>query len=462
VTDLTDAGADVRAQPGRAAQPGRRVLRAWGRLLYGWVHRRRENRPEQQPSSNISAHYDLGNDVLRAHARPDHDVLLRVLRGHRRPRSRRRSAKLEMHLSEAPSLKPERSRGRDRHGLGRLRRVRGASATAAGSPRRRSPGQQHAFAVARIRSAPGSRTGWTVLCEDYRDLSEGSYDKLVSIEMIEAVGHQYFDVYFEGINRLLRAGRAGAGAGHPHRGAELRGRPGFRGLHQALHLPGGLPAVRGRSSPSSVAAARRICGSAHLEDIGAALRHARCALWRERVDACSERILGAGLRAALPAAVGLLPRPTAKGGFRERSIGTVQLLLSRPRSSVEHLAAAPFGARRRGHHAAAFRCRGRRHEHVGIIELCERGLDPRSPSRASASAGSTRERAAGTRGRRRGAGPGRSAAAGVPRGAGSAARWHPTGSRRGPSTTRCPRPSSSSVLGPRLKYSCCWYDGPVR
>jgi len=32
----------------------------------------------------------------------------------------------------------------------------------------------------------------TVLLSDYRDL-EGSYSKLVSIEMIEAVGWQYFD-----------------------------------------------------------------------------------------------------------------------------------------------------------------------------------------------------------------------------------------------------------------------------
>jgi cyclopropane-fatty-acyl-phospholipid synthase len=39
--------------------------------------------------------------------------------------------------------------------------------------------------------------------EDYRDL-EGSYDKLVSIEMIEAVGRQYLDTYFQQCSRLLR------------------------------------------------------------------------------------------------------------------------------------------------------------------------------------------------------------------------------------------------------------------
>ena len=43
----------------------------------------------------------------------------------------------------------------------------------------------------------------TVLCEDYRAL-KGSYDKLVSIEMIEAVGHQYFDTYFRVCSERLK------------------------------------------------------------------------------------------------------------------------------------------------------------------------------------------------------------------------------------------------------------------
>ena len=43
----------------------------------------------------------------------------------------------------------------------------------------------------------------TLLLEDYRDL-RGSYDKLVSIEMIEAVGHQYLDTYFAKCSDLLK------------------------------------------------------------------------------------------------------------------------------------------------------------------------------------------------------------------------------------------------------------------
>ena len=43
----------------------------------------------------------------------------------------------------------------------------------------------------------------TLLCEDYRNLS-GEYDKLVSIEMIEAVGHEFYKNYFECCTNLLK------------------------------------------------------------------------------------------------------------------------------------------------------------------------------------------------------------------------------------------------------------------
>jgi cyclopropane-fatty-acyl-phospholipid synthase len=43
----------------------------------------------------------------------------------------------------------------------------------------------------------------TVLLEDYRKL-EGKFDKLVSIEMIEAVGHEFYESYFRCLNKLLK------------------------------------------------------------------------------------------------------------------------------------------------------------------------------------------------------------------------------------------------------------------
>lgn len=43
----------------------------------------------------------------------------------------------------------------------------------------------------------------TVLKKDYRDLT-GSYDKIVSIEMVEAVGHQFYKTFFSRCSQLLR------------------------------------------------------------------------------------------------------------------------------------------------------------------------------------------------------------------------------------------------------------------
>ncbi|MDY6837002.1 MAG: cyclopropane-fatty-acyl-phospholipid synthase family protein [Thermodesulfobacteriota bacterium] len=43
----------------------------------------------------------------------------------------------------------------------------------------------------------------TLLLKDYRDL-EGLYDKVVSIEMIEAVGHQFLETFFQCCSRLLK------------------------------------------------------------------------------------------------------------------------------------------------------------------------------------------------------------------------------------------------------------------
>jgi cyclopropane-fatty-acyl-phospholipid synthase len=60
---------------------------------------------------------------------------------------------------------------------------------------------QHDLALERIRSAGvGDRV--QVLFKDYRDL-KGRFDKLVSIEMIEAVGHHYLETFFRSCSNLL-------------------------------------------------------------------------------------------------------------------------------------------------------------------------------------------------------------------------------------------------------------------
>ncbi|MFL0811578.1 MAG: cyclopropane-fatty-acyl-phospholipid synthase family protein [Agarilytica sp.] len=63
--------------------------------------------------------------------------------------------------------------------------------------------RQFDMAVARVKAAR-LEGKVTVLLRDYRDLN-GEYDKLVSIEMVEAVGHQFYSDFFARCSRLLKS-----------------------------------------------------------------------------------------------------------------------------------------------------------------------------------------------------------------------------------------------------------------
>ncbi len=62
--------------------------------------------------------------------------------------------------------------------------------------------EQHDWTAEKIRAA-GLADRITLLMDDYRDL-RGQFDKMVSVEMIEAVGHQYLDAYVAQCSRLLK------------------------------------------------------------------------------------------------------------------------------------------------------------------------------------------------------------------------------------------------------------------
>jgi len=64
--------------------------------------------------------------------------------------------------------------------------------------------EQHAYAEQKIKER-GLEDKITLLKEDYRNLT-GTYDKLVSIEMIEAVGKQFLPSYIKVCESLLKSG----------------------------------------------------------------------------------------------------------------------------------------------------------------------------------------------------------------------------------------------------------------
>ena len=62
--------------------------------------------------------------------------------------------------------------------------------------------EQYAYTAKRIVDE-GLTEQITLLKQDYRHL-KGQFDKIISIEMIEAVGHHYFDTFFAQCSRLLK------------------------------------------------------------------------------------------------------------------------------------------------------------------------------------------------------------------------------------------------------------------
>jgi cyclopropane-fatty-acyl-phospholipid synthase len=65
--------------------------------------------------------------------------------------------------------------------------------------------EQLAFANERMQKLGLADTS-NLRLQDYRDIDDGPYDAICSIEMLEAVGQEYWSTYFESVARLLKSG----------------------------------------------------------------------------------------------------------------------------------------------------------------------------------------------------------------------------------------------------------------
>ncbi len=168
----------------------------------GWAHRARGLVPDNtrtRARQHIAAHYDLGNDLFASFL--DERMLYSCAYFPQEGASLEEAqlAKLERICDEL-RLGPENHLLEIGSGWGGLAihaaREHGCRVTTTTI----SPAQ-HELASRRVREAGlGDRV--EVLMQDYRDL-RGSYDRLVSVEMIEAVGWRHFDEYFRRCSELL-------------------------------------------------------------------------------------------------------------------------------------------------------------------------------------------------------------------------------------------------------------------
>jgi cyclopropane-fatty-acyl-phospholipid synthase len=183
--------------------------------------------------------------------------------------------------------------------------------------------RQYEKAAERIRAA-NLTDRITLVKQDYRDL-DGQFDKLVSIEMIEAVGHEYLPVYFAKCCRLLK--------------------PAGMMLLQAITIPDERYDTYRRSAdfiqryvfpggclPSLSVIGRCLKGTDfrlfHLEDFGA--HYVRTLLeWRRRFWENIDRVRGLGMSEEFVRMWEFYLCYCA-GGFEERQIGVSQILLTKP------------------------------------------------------------------------------------------------------------------------------------
>ena len=172
--------------------------RIGGWLLRGWNRLQRNSREGSR--RNIAAHYDLGNAFFALFLSPDLMYSSALFASEDESLESASRRKLE-HICQQLQLKPDDRVMEIGTGWGGFA-LHAAQHYGCHVTTTTLSAEQHALATARVHAA-GLQDRVTVLMQDYRDL-QGQFDKLVSIEMIEAVGAEFLGTYLATLQRLLK------------------------------------------------------------------------------------------------------------------------------------------------------------------------------------------------------------------------------------------------------------------
>ncbi|KFL35615.1 SAM-dependent methyltransferase [Arenimonas donghaensis] len=310
------------------------LARVGGWLLRGWHALRRNTRAGSR--RNIAAHYDLGNPLFELFLDESMMYSSAIFADEDESLEQAQWRKLER-ICHKLDLKPSDHLVEIGTGWGGLA-VHAASRFGCRVTTTTISREQHALALERV-AAAGLSDRVTVLLNDYRDL-QGEYDKLVSIEMVEAIGHQYLETYLAKCASLLKPDGLAliqAITIEDHRYQQALGSVDFI---KRFIFPGSfIPSVSALTGAAAKASDLRLV---NLEDIGPSyaltLRH-----WRLRfLDRLDEvRRQGYDERFIRMWEFYLC---YCEGGFIERSIGDVHLLMARPGNRRPQYLPAPEAA----------------------------------------------------------------------------------------------------------------------
>ncbi len=275
---------------------------------------------------NIAAHYDLGNDFFSLWL--DENLMYSAAIFERADMSLEQAsaAKLERICRKLALASTDRvleiGTGWGGFALHAARRY-GCRITTVTISR-----EQFELATRRVRDA-GLEHLVTVLLLDYRDLDpavHGEFDKLVSIEMIEAVGHEYQPTFFRKCSQMLDP--RGAMVIQAITIADQRYDRARRSVDfiQRYIFPGScLTSVTNMSAVLTSDTDMRVV---HLEDIGPHYA-TTLARWRERFDARLPEIRAQGYPEEFLRMWNYY-FCYCEAGFEERAIGDVQMLIAKP------------------------------------------------------------------------------------------------------------------------------------
>jgi cyclopropane-fatty-acyl-phospholipid synthase len=187
--------------------------------------------------------------------------------------------------------------------------------------------RQYDLALQRVRDA-GLSDHVTVLLTDYRDLPKLGlqFDKLVSIEMIEAVGHQYYKSFFEICSRMLRSHGLALIQGITIDEQFYERAKRSVDFIQRFIFPGScIPSV---SALTQASVKVGDLGLIHLEDIGVHYAPTLRA-WGRNIVTNLPEIKGLGYQSEF-LRLWEFYLSYCEGGFHERTISTVHMLFCKP------------------------------------------------------------------------------------------------------------------------------------
>lgn len=173
---------------------------SFAKHIYGFVHRLRKN-TQQGSKRNIQAHYDIGNDLYRLFLDKNMMYSSAYFTSQQDDLEKASEYKLKL-ICEKLALKRSDRVLEIGSGWGGFA-IYAAQNYGCHVTTTTISEEQYEYVKQQIEDKQLSNQ-ISVLKKDYRDL-EGTYDKLVSIEMIESVGHQYIDEYFSICSRLLNS-----------------------------------------------------------------------------------------------------------------------------------------------------------------------------------------------------------------------------------------------------------------